>query len=70
MLEKGDGTKVFLDEAAPLLTTVIGSDQQRPVNCPFCDAPAGYFFYSFKVHKKNYFYSCITFISFMVHCKI
>ncbi|EFO27446.1 hypothetical protein LOAG_01036 [Loa loa] len=41
VLEKGDGTTVFLDEASPLLTTVIGSDQQRPINCPFCDASAG-----------------------------
>ncbi|KAL4003026.1 GHH signature containing HNH/Endo VII nuclease toxin family protein [Acanthocheilonema viteae] len=40
VLEKGDGTRVFLDETAPLLTTVVGSDQQRPVNCPFCDTPA------------------------------
>ncbi|EJW75156.1 hypothetical protein WUBG_13935, partial [Wuchereria bancrofti] len=40
VLEKGDGIKVFLDEAAPLLITVVGSDQQRPINCPFCDALA------------------------------
>ncbi|KAM3723399.1 Teneurin-1 [Dirofilaria immitis] len=40
VLEKGDGTKVFLDETVPLLTTVVGNDQQRPVNCPFCNTPA------------------------------
>uniref|UniRef100_A0A915PKS0 EGF-like domain-containing protein n=1 Tax=Setaria digitata TaxID=48799 RepID=A0A915PKS0_9BILA len=37
VLEKGDGTRIFLDEAAPLLATLIGSEQQRPVICPFCD---------------------------------
>ncbi|VDN02037.1 unnamed protein product [Thelazia callipaeda] len=41
ILEKGDGNKIYLNELAPLLTTVVGGEQQRPVNCPFCNSPVG-----------------------------
>ncbi|VDK46754.1 unnamed protein product [Anisakis simplex] len=40
VLEKGDGSKLYLDEAPQILTTLVGGDQQRPITCPFCSEPS------------------------------
>ncbi|VDM44506.1 unnamed protein product [Toxocara canis] len=40
VLEKGDGSKLYLDEAPQILSTLIGGDQQRPITCPFCSEPS------------------------------
>uniref|UniRef100_A0A915BMY1 EGF-like domain-containing protein n=1 Tax=Parascaris univalens TaxID=6257 RepID=A0A915BMY1_PARUN len=40
VLEKGDGSKIYLDEAPQILSTLVGDDQQRPITCPFCSEPA------------------------------
>lgn len=40
ILQKGDGTNVYLKSKAKLLTTSIGDGQQRPLHCPYCNGVA------------------------------
>ena len=40
ILQKGDGTNVYLKTKAKLLTTSIGDGQQRPLHCPYCNGLA------------------------------
>lgn len=51
-----------MDEAPPLLVTVTGGDQQRPVTCPFCNAPARYAAKSTVAQTNTVISICILFV--------
>lgn len=40
VLERGDGSVVYVSETARTLVTTLGSATQRPLSCPFCNGPA------------------------------
>lgn len=37
ILQKGDGSNVYLKQKSKLITTSIGDGQQRPLHCPYCN---------------------------------
>ncbi|XP_003375829.1 NHL repeat-containing domain protein [Trichinella spiralis] len=39
VLEKGDGSVIYLKEEDPVLTTVLGNGDKRSLDCPFCEVP-------------------------------
>lgn len=51
ILEKGDGSRIYLDATSQVLTTVVGNDQQRPISCPFCNEPARYLLLSERLQR-------------------
>lgn len=37
VLERGDGSKIYLDESEKVLHTYVGRGEPRKENCLFCD---------------------------------
>ena len=40
VLEKGDGSAIFLRHEAQTIAPLLGDGRQRPLDCPFCNSPA------------------------------